>query len=114
MILSYTLDELRDLGGNLLHRLDSNYLYEGSDHKGWLDGFINVGLDELWSKYLNETQQAGDSGEASHLIFNIFEYVIIALYKIDEDSELMRLSQLTSEKLGQVMDEFNNLKQQAA
>jgi hypothetical protein len=113
MILTYTLDEIRDFGCRLLHRIDSNYLYDESKEKEQLYQFLEITLDSAWSKYLKETRQAGDAGSASKIIFSIFEYAIILIYKIDDGCNLMQFSQLQSETTSQTSIGFKELKKQA-
>lgn len=113
MLLTYTLDEIRDFGGRLLHRIDSDYLYEGSKEKEQLYKLLETTLDSAWSKYLRATQQADDAGSASEVICNIFEYAMILIYKIDDGCELMHLSQLPSQTTKLIKVGFQQLRKQS-
>lgn len=113
MLLTYTLDEIRDFGSRLLHRIDSNYLYEESKEKEQLYKLLESTLDSAWSKYLKATQQAGDVAAASKIICSIFEYAIILIYKIDDGCELMHFSQLPSQTTKQITVGFQQLKKQS-
>lgn len=107
LLLIYTLDELEDMGWRLMNRLNSSYLYEDSEDKQLLECVLNAIMPRIWVKYINAYSKDDNAESQSNIMTEIFEYILIIIYKINDGVSLNLFAKLPSITTEVLTEEFN-------
>lgn len=99
LLLTYTLDEVSDIGSRLMNRLNSTHLYkdsEESEERAILAHMLDVVMPRIWIKYVNTCQNTDKAEPYSKIMTEVLEYIFIMIYKIDNGVSLSQLTELPS------------------
>lgn len=104
--LIYTLDEINDFGQRLMNRLNSSYLYEDSEDKALLECVLETVLPRIWTKYVSNYQMTDSAESQGSIMTEIFEYIMIVIYRLNGKSSLTYFSELPSESVVAMIEDF--------